>query len=83
MFIIGSGIPEGFSSYVLVLLEFKWHVICPNTASTFEMNHPFSPLQSVYIVVDEENVRHSPFAIAFFSIVKQVFISWIKKVSSS
>ncbi|XP_042214850.1 coiled-coil and C2 domain-containing protein 2A-like [Homarus americanus] len=55
--LLGSGIPEGETCYVLTLEDNgSWLVWNPSTAQCFGATDAFSPLSAVYMLVDQDNI---------------------------
>ncbi|XP_027211413.2 coiled-coil and C2 domain-containing protein 2A [Penaeus vannamei] len=55
--LIGSGIPEGLTCYVLTQEDRgTWRIWNPSTAQCYDARDPFSPLGAVYILINQENI---------------------------
>ncbi|XP_066945130.1 coiled-coil and C2 domain-containing protein 2A isoform X2 [Macrobrachium rosenbergii] len=55
--LVGSGIPEGQTCYVVTLEDDgNWVLWNPSTAKSFSAQESFSPLNAVYLLVNEENI---------------------------
>lgn len=69
--LLGSGIPNGFSAYVLVKeienKTVKYFVWDPTTGQKYGVDDSFCPLQKVYCVINDVNVR----SLLFFFLSKR------------
>lgn len=60
--LLGSGIPHGFMAYVLVKetigkATVKYFIWDPTNGQKYNVDDSFCPLQKVYCVINDQNVR--------------------------
>ena len=71
IFILGTGIPEGSTAYVLSEDDGQYLIWNANTGQYYNVHDNFCPLISVGCVINDENVSTTPaYQLAVLSTVK-------------